>query len=69
MGFIVQESATEVTIRNQVGTERKIAVADIAERQKLPNSLMPPGLLNQMTVKDFASLLDYLEELAKAQKK
>jgi hypothetical protein len=30
---------------------------------------MPPGLMNQLTVKDFASLLDYLEVLAKEQKK
>ncbi len=65
MGFVIQESATEVLSRNQAGTERKLAVADIAERQKLPTSLMPPGLMNQMTVKDFASLLDYLEQLAK----
>lgn len=69
MGFVVQESATEVTIRNQTGAEQKIAVADIQERQKLPTSLMPPGLMNQLTVKDFASLLDYLEVLAKEQKK
>lgn len=69
MGFVVQESATEVVIRNQAGTEQKIPVADITDRQKLPNSLMPPGLINQMTVKDFASLLDYLEKLAKDQKK
>lgn len=69
MGFVVQESATEVTIRNQTGAEQKIPLADIQERQKLPTSLMPPGLMNQMTVKDFASLLDYLEQLAKEQKK
>jgi putative heme-binding domain-containing protein len=69
MGFVVQESATEVTIRNQTGAEQKIAVGDIQERQKLPTSLMPPGLMNQLTVKDFASLLDYLEVLAKQQKK
>ena len=69
MGFVVQESATEVTIRNQTGAEQKLAVADIQERQKLPTSLMPPGLMNQLTVKDFASLLDYLEVLAKEQKK
>jgi putative membrane-bound dehydrogenase-like protein len=69
MGFVVSESATEVTIRNQTGAEQKIPVADIAGREKLPTSLMPPGLMNQMTVKDFASLLDYLEKLAKEQKK
>ena len=69
MGFVVSESATEVVIRNQAGVEQKIAVADIEGREKLPNSLMPPGLMNQMTVKDFASLLDYLEKLSQEQKK
>lgn len=69
MGFVVQESAGIVTIRNQAGIEKKIAAADIKERQPLPNSMMPPGLMNQMTVKDFASLLDYLEQLAKEGKK
>jgi hypothetical protein len=28
---------------------------------------MPPGLMNQLTVKDFASLLDYLQQLAREQ--
>ncbi len=69
MGFVVSESATEVVIRNQTGVEQKILVADIEGREKLPNSLMPPGLMNQMTVKDFASLLDYLEKMAQEQKK
>jgi putative heme-binding domain-containing protein len=64
MGFVVSETATEVVIRNQAGTEQKLPAADIATREKLPHSLMPPGLMNQMTVKDFASLLDYLEALA-----
>ena len=45
MGFVVQESATEVTIRNQTGAEQKLAVEEIQERQKLPTSLMPPGLM------------------------
>jgi len=69
MGFVVSESATEVIIRNQAGIEQKIPAADIAAREKLPHSLMPPALLNQMTIKDFASLLDYLEQLAREQKK
>jgi putative heme-binding domain-containing protein len=67
MGFVVQEGANEVTIRNQAGAEQKIATANIKERQKLPTSLMPPGLMNQLTVKDFASLLDYLQQLAREQ--
>jgi putative membrane-bound dehydrogenase-like protein len=69
MGFIISESATEVTIRNQAGIEQKIPASEMAGREQLPHSLMPPGLMNQMTVKDFASLLDYLESLAKQQTK
>jgi hypothetical protein len=40
-------------------------VADIQSRQKLPTSMMPPGLMMNFTVKEFASLLDYLESLVK----
>ena len=42
-----------------------LTLADIKERQKLPMSMMPPGLMLNFTVKEFASLLDYLEALAK----
>lgn len=40
-------------------------VKDIARREKREISLMPEGLVNSLTVGDFASLLDYLESLAK----
>jgi hypothetical protein len=32
---------------------------------ELPNSLMPPGVVNGLTLREFASLLDYLESLSK----
>ena len=38
---------------------------DIAERVKLPISVMPPGLVDGLSVRELASLLDYLEALAK----
>jgi hypothetical protein len=40
-------------------------VGDIQLRQKLPISMMPPGLMMNFTLKELASLLDYLEGLAK----
>jgi len=64
MGFVTFESPELVKIRNIAAQEFELKPADIAKREKVPNSLMPPGLVNSLTVREFASLLDYLEELA-----
>jgi hypothetical protein len=42
-------------------------VASIVERKALPVSSMPDGLLDSMSVLEFASLLDYLQALAQKQ--
>lgn len=65
MGFITLEGANEVKLRNIAAQEFTFKTADIKERQKLPMSMMPPGLMMNFTVLEFASLLDYLEALAK----
>ncbi len=65
MGFVTFESADQVKARNIAGQEFTWKTADIVRRDKLPNSLMPPGLVSNLTVREFASLLDYLESLAK----
>ena len=65
MGFITFESADTVKLRTITAQEFTFAVKDIKSRQKLPMSIMPPGLANNLTVREFASLLDYLESLAK----
>jgi putative membrane-bound dehydrogenase-like protein len=65
MGFITFESADTIKLRTITAQEFTFAVKDIKSRQKLPISIMPPGLANNLTVQEFASLLDYLESLAK----
>jgi putative heme-binding domain-containing protein len=65
MGFVTFESADEVKVRNIAAQEFTYKTGDIAKREKLPNSLMPPGLVNSLTLREFASLLDYLESLSK----
>lgn len=65
MGFIILESASEVKLRNIAAQEFTFKATDIKERQKLPMSMMPPGLMLNFTVKEFTSLLDYLESLVK----
>lgn len=65
MGFITLEGATEIKMRNIAAQEFTYKTADITKREKLPTSMMPPGLMTNFTVFEFASLLDYLEALAK----
>ena len=68
MGFVAREGADVVTIRDIGGQQSDIRLADVAKREHLPISLMPPGLMSSYTVRDFASLLDYLESLGEAGK-
>lgn len=64
-GFVTKESAETVTIRNAAAQEIQIKLSDIAKREKLERSMMPEGLAGNLTVEEFASLLDYMEALAK----
>jgi putative heme-binding domain-containing protein len=65
MGFVTQEAADKVSVRNVAAQEIVMKVSDIAKRETLEISMMPPGLVNSLTVSDLASVLDYLEGLAK----
>ena len=65
-GFVVQEAADVVTIRTVTAQEQKIPLSLIVRREKLEKSLMPEGLVAGLTLREFASLLDYLEALSQA---
>ncbi|HEV3165611.1 MAG TPA: c-type cytochrome [Isosphaeraceae bacterium] len=62
-GFVVREDANSVTIRTAAAEEHQIPIAEIDERVKSDKSLMPEGLVANLTVADLASLLDYLQSL------
>ncbi len=64
-GFVTQEAADKVTIRDATGQEIVIPKAEIEEREKITISVMPEGLVKDLTLVDLASLIDYLEWLAK----
>ena len=57
---------TLMTLQTIAAQEQSIAVAQIVKREKQERSLMPEGLAAGLTVQELASLLDYLESLAKA---
>ena len=60
MGFITSETTDQLTMRDMASQEHHLAKADITERTKMPNSMMPAGLMHNFSVKEFASLLDYI---------
>jgi putative heme-binding domain-containing protein len=65
-GFVVRETPEALTVRTAAAQEQTIPVAEVDERGQSPKSLMPEGLVANLTVDDFAALLDYLESLAPA---
>jgi len=64
-GFVVRESGDEVEIRNIQGVATVLQLKNVAKRGKLETSIMPVGLIEPLTVQEFASLLAYLESLKK----
>ena len=67
VGFVTSEGADTLALRDAQGVERKVAKQAIEERTKLATSVMPEGLVADLTVAQFASLIDYIESLATAQ--
>jgi len=59
-GFISAETADQIEIRDITGQVHKVKSADVKERKELAVSIMPPGLVNSLSLKDFASLVDFL---------
>jgi hypothetical protein len=62
---VVREAADAVTVRTITAIEQTIPVAQIAQREKQQRSLMPDGLAAGLTVRELASVLDYLEQLSR----
>lgn len=67
-GFVTLEAADAVTVRTILAQEMKIPAKDIAKREKLSKSLMPEGLVAEITRSDLAHLISYLESLADQEK-
>ncbi len=60
MGFISRETADEVEIRDIAGNVTVIGAEDIAGRQEMETSMMPPGLASALSLEEFASLVSFL---------
>ncbi|MDZ7691451.1 MAG: c-type cytochrome [Balneolaceae bacterium] len=59
-GFISEETAEKLVIRNIAGQASTVRKSNIATRKELETSMMPPGLANALSYEEFAALVDYL---------
>jgi len=62
-GFVTRESGDEVEIRNATGVPIVLKKQDIDRRGKRDISVMPEGLVAQITPQELASLIAYLESI------
>ncbi|HSI77367.1 MAG TPA: hypothetical protein VK957_15815 [Lunatimonas sp.] len=60
VGFITEESAEKIVIRNIVGQAFTLPASDIESRREMENSMMPEGLANSLSYEEFASLITFL---------
>ena len=65
MGFVTSETTDQLIMRDMASQEHQIAKAEIKERTKMTNSMMPAGLMHNFSIKEFASLLDYVVGLSR----
>lgn len=62
-GFVVLESAETLTLRGADGRRIEILQDDIDDRRKQEQSMMPKGLVDNLTTAQLADLMAYLESL------
>jgi putative heme-binding domain-containing protein len=62
-GFVVSESAQIILLRQNTGVSLDLKKDSIDERTPLKNSMMPAGLVNNLTPEQFSDLLAYLDSL------
>ncbi|MEO1862062.1 MAG: hypothetical protein ABGY13_03185, partial [Verrucomicrobiia bacterium] len=62
-GFVTGEKDGVVDLRNIAGIVQRVIRSDVAKSGTRTTSMMPEGLAAGLTVKEMASLIDYLESL------
>ncbi|TCD00233.1 DUF7133 domain-containing protein [Pedobacter psychroterrae] len=65
MGFITEETAAKVVLRNIAGEVFTIKSGDILTRKEMDQSMMPAGLANALSYDELASLVTFLSQQKK----
>lgn len=61
VGFVTKEAADAIEVRDATGKATTLKPDQIKKRTESEASIMPPGLVNNLSVEDFAALVAYLE--------
>ncbi|MGV3587032.1 MAG: DUF7133 domain-containing protein [Adhaeribacter sp.] len=65
MGFVSEETADKIVMRNIAGQVFTVKTSEIASRKELETSMMPAGLANSLSYEEFASLITFLSQQKK----
>ncbi|HOA38860.1 MAG TPA: c-type cytochrome, partial [Flavihumibacter sp.] len=61
-GFVTGESNGKITLRDITGSMKVVDSKNIKSRKELTTSMMPTGLANALSLKEFADLVTYLSK-------
>lgn len=64
-GFVTEESASRLVMRDITGQVYTIKASDVLSRKEMENSMMPSGLANALSYEEFASLITFLSQQKK----
>ena len=62
-GMVAEERPDEIVVQIGLNQQQRIKPADVASRKEIRVSLMPEGLLNNLSLQQIADLLQYLDSL------
>jgi putative heme-binding domain-containing protein len=62
MGFVTEQTADRIVLRNIAGEVFTINTADILSRKEIETSMMPAGLANSLSYQELASLVTFLSQ-------
>ncbi|PWJ58177.1 putative membrane-bound dehydrogenase-like protein [Dyadobacter jejuensis] len=68
MGYLVSSGNTEIVMRDVTGMEQNVAKNQISKIEKIPGSLMPPGLTASLDKQEFIDLIGFLSRLGESGK-
>jgi putative heme-binding domain-containing protein len=66
MGYLASDGASDIVIRDVTGKEVSIAKSQVELMEKVPGSLMPPGLTAGLSREEFVNLVGFLTKLGES---
>ena len=68
MGYLASDGASDIVIRDVTGKEVSIPKSQVQVMEKVPGSLMPPGLTAGLSKDEFINLVGFLSKLGESGK-